>query len=124
MGTQDPYIRVRIGDTYKEETYSKDNGGSDVLFDSLDLKAPVSALTLQTGRVELEAWDKNSKMGLRGDVFIGAGSAGLEDVRVIGESVEISVQLKDKKGKSSGRILAFLRLESTPQVEVSPIGID
>lgn len=124
MGTQDPYIRVRIGDTYKEETCSKDNGGSDVLFDSLDLKAPVSALTLQTGRVELEAWDKNSKMGLRGDVFIGAGSAGLEDVRVIGESVEISVQLKDKKGKSSGRILAFLRLESTPPVEVSPIGID
>jgi C2 domain len=124
MGTQDPYVRVRIGDTYNGETYSKDNGGSDVLFDSLDLKAPVSALTLQTGRVEFEAWDKNSKIGLRGDVFIGAGSAGLEGVRVIGESVEVSVHLTDKKGQSAGRILAFLRLETAPPVEVLPIGID
>jgi C2 domain len=124
MGTQDPYVRVRIGDTYKGETYSKDNGGSDVLFDSLDLKAPVTVHTLQTGRVEFEAWDRNSKIGLRGDVLIGAGSAGLEGVRVIGESVEVSVQLTDKKGKSAGRILAFLRLETAPPVDISPIGID
>lgn len=124
MGQQDPYVRVRIGE-YTEKTYTKDNGGGDVLFDFLDLKVPVTREVLQSGRIEMEAWDENSKLDLRGDVLIGSSSCVLEGVTTMGETVELEFQLKDKKGKDSGRILAFLRLEDTPppvEVELPVIG--
>lgn len=78
IGSQDPYVKVKVGD-YTDKTYTKENGGSDVLFDFLDLKAPVTALLLQKGLIEIEVWDKNST---RADVLIGEGSGLLEEITV------------------------------------------
>jgi hypothetical protein len=71
------------------------------------LKAPVTALTLQTGLVEVEVWEENTT----GDKLIGVGSAVLGEITVYGESVEVNVVLKNKKHKISGRVLISLRLE-------------
>jgi uncharacterized membrane protein len=43
------------------------------------IKAPVTALLLQKGLIEIEVWDKNST---RADVLIGEGSGLLGDVTV------------------------------------------
>ena len=111
MGQQDPYIRVRVGESFSEKTYTQDNGGGDVIFDFLDLKAVVTREILEKGKIELEAWDENSNLDLRGDVLIGSGSALLDKIKNYGENIEIEIPIKDKKGKLSGKILAFLRLE-------------
>ena len=113
MGTPDPYIRVRVG-TYVERTYTMQNGGCHALFEPLDIKLPVTAGILLSNRIELEVWDENSKLDMRGDVMIGTGSGSLSDVRAIGEIVELSIPLSDAKGVPTGRLLAFLRLENSP----------
>ena len=126
MGQQDPYIRVRVGEIYCEKTYTQDNGGGDVVFDFLDFKAPVTKNILETGKIQVEAWDENSKIDLRGDVLIGSGSALLENITNIGENVEIEIPIKDKKGTLSGKILVFLRLEEKLLIgnNLIPINLD
>lgn len=111
FGTHDPYVRVGVGDEYKARTHTVSNGGANVLFEPLDMKVPVTAAVLLSGSIHAEAWDENSKISITGDVLIGTGLGPLEGVRVMGESVEVSVLLKDKKGKPAGRLLVFLRLE-------------
>ena len=115
LGIPDPYIRVRVG-TCVEKTYTIQNGGSNALFEPLDMKLPVSAGTLRLNKIEFEVWDENSKLDIRGggDVMIGRGTCSLNDVSVIGETVELSISLVDTKGVSTGRLLAFLRLENLP----------
>ena len=110
MGQQDPYIRVRVGE-FSEKTYTQDNGGGDVIFDFLDFKAVVTREILEKGKIEFEAWDENSNLDLRGDVLIGSGFALLDKIKNYGENIEMEIPIKDKKGKLSGKILAFLRLE-------------
>ena len=115
LGIPDPYIRVRVG-TYAEKTYTIQNGGCDALFEPLDMKLPVTAGTLRLNKIEFEVWDENSKLDIRGggDVMIGTGTCSLNDVRVIGEIVELAIPLVDTKGVSTGRLLALLRLENLP----------
>ena len=111
FGSQDPYVRVGVGEEYSAKTHTVSNGGANVLFEPLDMKIPVTAAVLMSGSIHVECWDENSKVSLTGDVLIGTGLGPLEGIRVMGESVEVSVQLEDKKGKPAGRLLVFLRLE-------------
>ena len=131
FGTHDPYVRVGVGDEYNARTHTVPNGGANVLFEPLDIKVPVTADVLSSGSIHVEAWDENSKISITGDVLIGTGLGPLEGVRVMGESVEVSVHLRDKKGKPAGRLLVFLRLEewsaegsASPQVPMEESFID
>ena len=115
-GKQDPYVKVRAGDFYDEKTYEKEEGGSDVIWDYLDMAIPVSAdfLTSSENYLELEAWDSN----VIKDEMIGKGEVSLKSVVNIGEEVELFVPLYDHKKQSTGRLTILVRLENLPPVEV------
>lgn len=116
-GKQDPYCKVRAGDFFEEKTFEKENGGSDVVWDYLDMSIPVTAefLTSDENYLELEAWESN----LIKDDMIGKGEVSLKKVVTIGEEVELLVPLRNDKQESTGRLSVLVRLENLPPKEVT-----
>lgn len=109
VGLQDPFLVVSL-DSYSDKTHTLDNAGSDVLFDYLDMKTIVTSDILRNKKLLIEAWDENAVS----NTFIGKSFASLENVVNIGEEVELKFELKDKNGKPSGRITAFVKLLDPP----------
>ena len=119
-GKQDPYCKVRAGDFFEDKTFEKEEGGSDVVWDYLDMSIPVTAefLTSDENSIEFEAWESN----LITDALIGKGEASLKKVVNIGEEVELAVSLHDEKQVGTGRLTVLVRLENLPpkEVEIAP----
>jgi Ca2+-dependent lipid-binding protein len=117
IGRQDPYCKVRAGDFFNDQTFEKEDGGSDVVWDYLDMSIPVTAafLTGDENILEFEAWESN----LIKDAMIGRGEASLQKVVNIGEDVELVVLLRDDKLQSTGRLSVLVRLEPLPPKEIA-----
>jgi Ca2+-dependent lipid-binding protein len=109
VGLQDPFLVVTL-DSYNEKTHTLDNAGGDVLFDYLDMKTIVTQDILRNKKFQIEAWDEN----VTSNTFIGKSFASLKNVVKIGEEVELNFDLKDKNGKPSGRVTAFVKLLDPP----------
>lgn len=115
-GKQDPYCKVKAGDFFSDKTFEKEEGGSDVVWDYLDMQIPVTAdfLTSDFNFLEIEAWESN----ILKDEMIGKGEVSLKKVVNIGEDVELSVPLHDEKKASTGRLTVLVRLENLPPKEI------
>ncbi len=118
IGLQDPFCILKLG-TWTEKTFTKENGGSDVLWDYLDMQTDVFAESLASVPLELEMFDENSG---RKNELIGTGSCSLLICGAhIGQEQELRINLLDNAGKASGRVLIYgvIRLpESDDSVEI------
>ncbi len=111
VGLQDPFCVLKLG-TWTEKTFTIDNGGGEVLFDWLDMKTIVTKEMLQSNvKLTAEAWDENT---LR-NTLIGTGVASLKKLVRMDEEVQLTVNLLDSSGESSGRLLVFCKLEEIPE---------
>jgi len=117
VGKLDPYLRLSFRD-WKDKTHAKDNAGTDVLWDYLDMKIPgVTLADLDTivkrrsvaTLLNVEVWDVNTLMS---DSFLGKG--GIQSILKMTEldtEYEFNMDVMDKKKKLTGRVSLFMKLE-------------
>ena len=91
------------------KTEVKENAGRRALWEGIqDVELPVTKDVLKFKRISVRVMDKNS---MRGDVLMSTGDFAL---RRLGnkpeEDVPITVRLKDKRGKSAGRLVVSARV--------------
>ena len=116
MGSQDPYVRLTLGD-WCGQTKVQAGAGANPVWDLLDLEADVTKETLEGPCRELEVvvMDQNS---MRADALIGTGSVTVHKVaEKVGQEVELKAHLVDKKGKEAGTLLVFCSLEQRVKEE-------
>ena len=73
FGLQDPFCVLKFGQ-WTTKTFTKENGGSDVLWDFLDFQCDVVAESISSQMLEVSLFDENDT---RADVLIGNGSTSL-----------------------------------------------
>jgi Ca2+-dependent lipid-binding protein len=103
VGLQDPYVILKLGTDWREQTYTKDEGGSDVLWEYLDLRCDVTADMLRSERLEVEVWDENK--GLKDKLIGKATTTLIKPGAFLDQEVELHVQLVDEQNKNSGRLV-------------------
>jgi hypothetical protein len=108
-GKQDPYVIVKLGENTKiDVTPVIADGGSDVIFDGLDMRAIITKADLEKSFLTVEAWENNTS----GDLLIGKGKVALRNLRRMNYEYQLPVQFRDdpSAGNSNGRGLLFIRL--------------
>lgn len=112
IGLPDPFVEVKIGD-WKDKTYTKEEGGSDVLWNFLDLRCDVTDDLVKSVNMEIAVWDENKNSA---NTLIGNGMATLlRPGSTIGKEAEIPVSLIDNKGKFAGRLVLYVIINECDQ---------
>jgi Ca2+-dependent lipid-binding protein len=118
MGKQDPYIKLIYGQAPPLRTITQDNAGAAATWDFLDLNFEVSAETLISTPLTVEAWDENSLK----DTKIGSGSI---SVRRAGSKLENPVELEvdlvgsDEKSAAGTLVLTCKVVKKAPKADLS-----
>lgn len=100
-------MRLRIGD-WSETTETLPNAGGVVAWPSLTMQAEVNADILSKEKLEIIAMDENSS---REDDILGTGMISLRKLAgMFAQRVELSIDLKDDKGASAGRVTLYATL--------------
>lgn len=103
IGKQDVYAKIKYANLIDEKTNVLENGGSNVIWDSLAIECEVNPQIVATQDLILEIYDKNS---IRSDVLIGKGTVKISKFcHFIDKDSEIKVRIFDSKGKISGKVL-------------------
>ena len=119
VGKQDPYCKVFAGDFFEDKTHEIEDGGSDVVWDYLDMAVPVTSQILTSGeKLRFEAWESNVVK----DELIGRGEVSLQKVNTVLENINLTIPLFDNKKESAGRLAVVVRLEHLPPktIEIAP----
>ena len=97
-------MRLRIGD-WSETTETLPNAGGIVAWPSLTMQVEVNADILSKEKLEIIAMDENSS---REDDILGTGMISLRKLAgMFAQRVELSIDLKDDKSASSGRVTLY-----------------
>jgi hypothetical protein len=114
-------VELKIGE-WSDKTYTKDEGGGDVLWEFLDLRCDVTPDMVTNTPLEITVWDenkgrKNALIGRATSRLIKAGAS-------LGQEVELSVTLVDEKEKYAGRLLIFAILNNEAEDQDGVISDD
>ena len=113
--TPDIYVRCSIG-SWRRDTRVIDNCQQHVatVFDYLDFQYEVSAAALQFEPMSVQVWDKNKMMK---DTLLGEADVPLLMCYIhVGEVVNITAEIKNKKGKVSGHVVLSVCAKTVPGV--------
>eukprot|EP00981_Chlorochromonas_danica_P012473 scaffold4991_cov156-Ochromonas_danica.AAC.1 len=106
-GKNDPYVVLRLG-TSQFKTEAIEEGGSNVVFDNLGRTFDVTRDILEFEQLEVVVMDRNSMLS---DKPIGKGTISLASLMNVADQDQmLPIQLKNDKGKESGRVVISLRL--------------
>jgi hypothetical protein len=102
IGKPDPFVVVKIGKSFEYKTPTFKDSSSNLLWNDLGVRTTVTPQQIPDGSIDFSVFDENS---VRKNHLIGSGSVPLRRlVSRLRKEQEISVNLLDAKGKSTGRL--------------------
>lgn len=120
IGSMCPSCSITIG-PWSDKTHTLDDGGSNVMWDYLDMSCDVDAKTVQSVPIEVALMDENMTAM---HALVGRGTCTMLPCGArLGTEVELHVEIKDDKKRECGRITLFASLQQpiTPaHIEIPP----
>lgn len=117
IGNQDPFVVVKFQDQVIDQTPVIDNGGSDCVFDLLEIRNLITREDIDKGVYTLEVWDKD-RMGKK---LIGLGKTKIHVVRELDREYQLSMRLLDHNSNYCGRLLVFLRMIDGENIDAATL---
>jgi hypothetical protein len=105
---QDPTLTVKIKEAEIGQTPVIKDGGSDVIFDLLDIKGLVPLKSFTKEIITIDAYDYETAGKPK---FIGSGSVSLRPCNTLNKEYQLPIRLINKNKDYSGRALVFLKLK-------------
>ena len=107
MGSNDPYVKLQFG-SWKEKTEYQDDAGANAEWSNLKYWFQASRNNILHEVIKLQVFDYNSIMA---HSFIGEASLEFSSLLDTDELTELSLDLKDRKGKKAGTVSLNMRVE-------------
>jgi len=107
IGKQDPFIVMKLGNVWKEQTPVKEDGGSDVIFDELEISTPtILTSSLIKDKLEIEVYDQDTV----GQKFLGKGLMPLRQINALDKEFQFPIILQSANADMTGRALIFVSI--------------
>jgi hypothetical protein len=104
---QDPFVIVKMGE-WTDKTKINYNEGTDSVWDSLDMNLSVDKTICEEGKFEVVVKTKKTV----GETVVGVGEVSLRRaVAKLNSVAELSLDLKNAKGQSAGRVVLYVELQ-------------
>lgn len=121
FGKPDPYIVIKIG-TFIDQTPTKNNAETDIIFNSLNIETIVTEAILDNQMIEVEVWEDNSV----GAKLVSSGKNNLKKAKVpFNDEIELKIDLRRNNGDRAGRLKIFAKLLEVPlsddEISLQPI---
>ena len=115
LGMQDPFVVLALGD-WSEQTFTKDDAGSDASWDFLSMGCDVYRDSVETQKLSVQVFDENSG---RSNVLIGSAEISLMKCGAhLDEEVELKCTLLDDKQQNpAGKVVLYATV-SRPEPEL------
>ena len=121
FGKSDPFVTLTIGN-WTATTPVLDNKGNNVMWDYLDFRCPITADQLKREKVIVSVTNKNKMLT---SVVIGTGEVKIVSAGVIlDKEIELSVPLKNGKGKSTGRVVLYVKVVEGAEIDDNDLVVD
>ena len=120
LGKKDPYVVLKIENTYQTQTAPQNNAGSNAVWDKIEDKStPITGDILKYKNLQVDVFDKN----LISDSKLATGECSMRKVGVsVGKLCDMNIILKDAKGKKMGNLIISGLVEKVDVVPAGEVG--